>query len=529
MSGFLSLVFRVRVIVFGLALALGLSTGFAQENSVVELLEERWFELETENFVIYSQGSSRETESFASDLETWRHIAADIVAGTTSFPKANVPNYIFLFDNARSFNHFQRSQEAAFFYQTPRANYMALTRGDDESLLEAKHYYAHFLVKNFFDLRLPRWFEEALAGYLSRVELRRGSPILNEYTREDNIRMAELGASLSMNRLLYRDDALASPRVIQIANLKAAALLYYLKHGHEQEYPDYRESLKAYVSHLLAGRTERFAFDMAFPVTTDQLDEELLDYLVNSDPDTDGIMSSVDLNLPEYEPVEVDDSTLATMLGELSLNSGSPEHAELFFRRLVEAEEASARSYSGLGDALRFQSLGGDAPTDDQTIATYFEQAIAAAPEDLHILLDYGEYWEAELSNCEKVFPENQRRLILNDIETHFSKAIALSPNSAETNLAMGQLYLFDGQDWQIGMAYQQRAFELLPADSFIMEQSIKYFIAAGEYQEAQRLIDEMAQPIHMFGEPAYVTALRKRLDSAQRNTPYDICAEEDE
>ena len=77
------------------------------------------------------------------------------------------------------------------------------------------------------------------------------------------------------------------------------------------------------------------------------------------------------------------------------------------------------------------------------------------------------------------------------------------------------------------GVEYQRHAFLLLPADSFIMEQSIKYSIAAGEYAEAERLINEMAQPIHFFGEPDFVTNLRDRLTSAQQDKSYDECADD--
>jgi len=64
-----------------------------------------------------------------------------------------------------------------------------------------------------------------------------------------------------------------------------------------------------------------------------------------------------------------------------------------------------------------------------------------------------------------------------------------------------------------------------LPADTFIMEQAIKYAIAADEYNEAQRLINEMAQPIHFWGEPGYVSDLRVRLMRKRRGEVYDVCA----
>ena len=306
---------------------------------------------------------------------------------------------------------------------------MALNFDEEYSLREAKHYYAHFLIRNFSDLRLPRWYEEGLAGYLSRVEINRGEPVFSEFSRQNNIRMAELAAELSMDRLLYRDDALASPRVVQIANLKSVALVHYLKHAHEQGFPDHRSDLEAYLEYILSGRAERFAFDMGFPITTEELDDELFDYLIGASPETGEVVDSFSVALPDYETSRMAVVDLATVLGELGLNSGSPSHSEFFFRNLIDSGNPSARSYSGLGDALRFQAQRDGIEIDDQQVAEYFHQAVNLAPNDVNILLDYGEYWEAELHDCDKNYPASQRLQIIADIESHFEKAIELAPN----------------------------------------------------------------------------------------------------
>ncbi|MDA1372671.1 MAG: hypothetical protein O2971_18200 [Proteobacteria bacterium] len=487
-----------------------------------DVLQQRWVETATDNFVIFSQVSSRQTQRFAGEMESWRQVAADIIAKDSPFPRASVPNYVYLFDNTESFQHFTVGSEIAFFYSTPRANFMALVLDDELSVRDALHHYVHFLVKNFSDLHLPRWYEEGLAGYLSRMRINRGQAEFERITQEANESMAELSDSFSMERLFYRDAALASPRVIQIANLKSEALLHYFKHAHEEEgYPDRREQLQNYLDLLIAGRNPRFAFDQSFDVTTAQLDAELGNYLLTSRRPAGRIEHGSVNEIFEWETSTTEGAPLAVMLGELALNSGNVESAQFFFQAAIDRGAEIARSYSGLGDALRFQELEGM----DQEIVGFFEKALATAPEDPNILMDYGEYWESELTNCDKTYPPSQRRQIIADITEHFRRALAILPQSPEANLAMGQLYLFPEQDWQEGIEYQRRAFSQLPADSFIMEQAIKYAIAADEYDEAERLINEMAQPIHYFGEPQYVSDLRVRLLRKRRSEPYDACA----
>ncbi len=165
-------------------------------------------------------------------------------------------------------------------------------------------------------------------------------------------------------------------------------------------------------------------------------------------------------------------------------------------------------------------------PGRDQEISALFEEALTMAPDELSIVLDYGEYWEAELADCDKTWSPARRGQILTTIEASFRKALELDPDNPEVNLAMGQLFMLKGEDWQAGRAYQERAFALLPAETFIMEQSAKYAIAARDYPRAEQLIEELAQPIHFFGEPGYVTNLRERLLARRQGESYDSCAE---
>ena len=501
-----------------------LSTAFLAQISVAQedLLEQRWYLVESQNIVLISEASARQTRRFVEKLETWRQISAQIIARVDEFPKANVPNYVFLFDDEESFRHFSAGQQRAFFYATPRSNFMAVVRGAEGSLSEGLHHYSHFLMRNFYDLRLPRWYEEGLSGYLARMQVDGTGAGFDRISPESDEALIAISETLSMERLIYQDEALASPRMIQIANLKSEALMHFLLHGHEDEYPDRRNQLQRYLEYIFEGRTPRFAFDQAFDVTTAELDEELHEYLSERSRSRGDIANSAGNVVSPNDPRELEQSELAILLGELALNTGQAEHAEMFFSAAMSRDSDLARAYSGLGDALRFQEVAGR----DQEIAALFDRALELSPDEPDILLDYGEYWEAELNDCAKNYPAVEREVIIGRIKQSFEKALSLVPTNAEAHLAMGQVYLFPEEDWSTGRAYQQRAFELLPADSFIMEQAVRYAIEADEFDEAEALIGEMSQPLHYFGIPGYVNDLRQRLNSKRGGSAYNACAE---
>lgn len=512
--------FRSRL--FCLFAAAGASLFCVGAAAQQELAQERWWRLETDNFRILSQYSPGRTAEVAAELEIWRQAVGRLLGHAEGLPAAVVPNLVYLFDDFEDFQRFSLQQDAGFHIPAPRANYMAMSLDEDMAWQQGLHYYVHFLMRNFVDLRMPRWYEEGLAGYYSRIEVNGAELYLPAYSSAVNERMAELSEELAMERLLYQDAALASPRLIQIANLKSEALLTYMRHGHEEGFTDRREHLQDYLGHLLDGRSPRFAFDQSFRIRPERLEEELLEYLRNSRPNDRRIEAGVLRTEFDFEPIAADPDQVAIQLGELALNAGQLEVAETFFRGLTERDTSIARAWSGLGDSVRYQDES--ERESDQQIASYFEHATVLEPNNPDILLDFGEYWEAELEDCENEWAPARAQERIAAALRAFERVIAMQPDNAEANLAMGEVFLFEGYDWKDGVEYQRRAFELLPADTFIMEQAVKYAIEAERFDEAERLIAELAQPLHLWGEPDWVSDLRLRLLNKRRGTNYDLC-----
>jgi len=500
-----------RLVLLWLTLAVALAT--VNVSAQTELAGISWWQAEIGNSRIISQLPAGESADMAREFEAWRHAVAAMTGSVSNLP---VPVYIYLFSNQADFAHFNWTTESAGFFSSPRAIYLAMTTAP-ESIQLARHQYAHFLINQSLPVTTPRWYEEGLADYLSRIDVSGSSFALNRYNENEYRAAAQTSSMISMDILMHDDAALASPLLIQAANIKSSMFLHFLLHSGEQSgLSDYRAELEAYLQFLHDGRNWRYAFDRGFSRNMRQLNAEYNAWLKldHSQP--------IQLSLPAYvaadglEASSVSRQQLTLALGELALYGGQFATAESFFAELVAAGSQSGRAYAGLADARRMQEI-------DTDLHALYQQAISVEPDNAILLLDYGQFIESLLSSCDLLSDQKQSEL-QETMEAHFRNAVQRLPDLPEANLSIAQIYLLPGADWQQGFSYHQKAWSSLPADSFIAEQAARYAIAGGDFTAAKVLIDRLGRPMHLWGELHWVRELNDRLEAARRNRSYNSC-----
>ncbi len=492
------------------------------------LLQERWVEARTDNFHVISQLSEIKTERMALDLERWREAAITLLGLPASAARDPLTAYVYLFADEAALRVFTDGAENAYFVSSPRAAYLAIA--ESASALDlAQHHVAHYLINNQ-PIGVPRWYEEGMAHYLTRLNLQSGVAGLIPL-RPENLDLAiSVDDLLGIDDLLYNDSALSSPRLIQVGNLKAGLFMHFLLHAHELEgFADRRGELQNYVALLQQGRSERFAFDQAFSGSLNRLESEYLRYLAAAIPTADQERNLLTLpSRDEPDAAEVEREALVMGLGELALHGGRLAQAQHLFGSLVEAQTSIGRAYSGFADAVRMaavetaESSPADVPAD---LRSYYLRALTIQGSDPQMLLDYGQYLDTELASCERNYTAGERVEMAEAMRNAFTTALSRQPESAEVNLSYARLFLLPGQNWQDGEPYQRNAFERLPVDTYVMEQTIDYAIAAGRFEDAQGFIARLARPMHFWGVPEWVTDLRHKLESAQRGQTFDRCA----
>lgn len=492
------------------------------------LLQERWFELSTANFRVFSQLSRGDSERVARDLEQWREAAITVLGLPASAVRDPLTTHVYVFDSEQALRAFTDGPESAYYTSSPRAAYLAMTESDAAMDL-AQHHMAHYLINNQ-PVGMPRWYEEGMAHYLGRLDIESDMANLRVLPSEDLDLAINFNDMLGMEALLYDDSALSSPRVIQVANFKAGLFMHFLLHAHEVEgFADRREQLRNYVTFLQQGRTERFAFDQAFDVAPDRIAGEYLRYLQAVLAAGDAERTVVALSaLDDLEAEQVSEEVLTLALGELTLHAGRLAQAQSLFDSLAQAQTSIGRAYSGLADAIRMQALDGSEPAPEPLatdLRSLYLRAMTTQESDHQLHLDYGQYLDTELSECERGYTEAERREMAEAMRGAFSAGLSQQPDSAEVNLSYARLFLLPGQAWREGETYQRKAFATLPADTYVMEQAIDYAIAAGRFEEARGYVTRLARPMHFWGIPEWVTDLRTKLNSAEQGLIFDPCA----
>jgi hypothetical protein len=298
---------------------------------------------------------------------------------------------------------------------------------------------------------VPRWYEEGMSNYLSRLSADEGEIALAPFVPEQYELMVTVNGVLSLDALLYDDAALASPRLIQVANLKAGMFVHFLLHAHEYEsFADRRPQLQSYLDFLQQGRTERFAYDQSFDGSVAALEREFdrfLALMAESREDERQLFQLADAAAPEAQ--EAAAQHVALQLGELALHAGEFDLSAAYFDGLIAQSSPLGRAWSGFADARRMRERGeGEAAPDVEPL---YLQAQAVQGDDYQLYLDYGQYLDTELKDCEAGYSPPERERMQQLMHEQFTRALALNPDSPEVQLSYAQLFTLPGADWQQG------------------------------------------------------------------------------
>ena len=460
----------------------------------------RWIRADTDNFIIYSEGSERSLRSFAENLQRFDStlrfrfgVSGGLEANRLEIylvPRAD--------DAGRLASGKSGSSIAGFYHATSNGSFAVSNRENDEGLGTPAsqqvlfHEYGHHFMKRHIPAAFPAWFVEGFAEYYSTVDFTKdgraslGKPV---HRRADGLtNMPELPAE---TLLLGQPSDMRGSGQMDVYYGRAWLLTHML-----YNVPSRKGQLLAYMEAInrgeSAGKAARDVFgDLA------QLDKELNRYL-------DRRIGFVTL----FEPSEVSGTITITVLPpaedavvplRLERLSADDDPARMVvvrdaLRRLTSAQPGDAAAWYELAEA---EWGMGDDQRDLAGVRSAVDKALALAPDHVRANVLLGRLLAKELDQIGEYSPEAWR-----GVRAPIVRANRANPDDPIPLYAFYQSYLSQGvRPPEVAVQGLARAFLLQPENTTIRIGHVFALANQGKYAAAENLAKTVAFDPHDQGD----------------------------
>jgi Tfp pilus assembly protein PilF len=459
------------------ALILALCPGHPAEAAGLPREKDRWIQVDTANYTLFSNASAATAKSVGEDLEQFRAVLSQLTTGELNAP---VPTLIYVFSDDRSFTPYKPVRDGkpeelgSLFQPRQHANYISLNgalRDQASETVYTMHAF-HFLHNNLPGL--PLWFNRGLAEYYGTLEIEKdhanvGKPDINHLRRlreHPTIHLAELFATEE-----HPDYRLGEPAYLFDA--QCWVVVHYLL----TRDPERTKQTYAFIGQLMGGVPQHAAFESAFKTTYDGLQQELTSYIRQFK------FGYLHLDLaklageePRVTPMAYAD--VLYRLGDLLANQSDPRPEALeHFQAALQADPRHALALAGLGQVEEQQGR-------HEAALEHYRQAAALDPDDFQIQYRYASSL-LEVGGKSRV-AEAQQAL---------ERCVAANPSFAPAWAKLAYAYAFDDKPSKQAIAAAETAHRLLPSEAAVASNLLLLYTKAGLREPAQTLIDRYFVP----------------------------------
>ena len=448
--------------------------------------KERWIEVRTANFTLFSNANEKMTKLAGDNLEQLRAVLRTLFGGMKL--SSPVPTYIFVFDDAKSFEPYGLFYEGkakrlgGYFSAGRHANNVAIVghqySTDVSSIIY--HEYLHYVLSTN-QAELPLWMNEGLAELYSTFDV------------EDGV--ASIGYPVGNHIVWLRNHPL-----IPLADLIAM----------DHDSPDYNEGLRrgvfyaqswalthmmvmgssegesratVYANLLQQGVDGEQAFQQAMGGTYKEIEKELNHYVRSTKFSYSKMPLSSQITAASTM-TEMTFSEVLCRLGSLLIALG-PDRADFatrHFNTALEIDENYGPAIAGLG---RLDELAGHT---EAALARY-ERAAELAPDDYlaNFLLGsalFQTYGDADSAD--------EKSNLANRTRSALRRAAVLRPSYAEAWAMLGTTYTWDSEPDDMGIKAMEHAHRLLPKRGDVGYNLTLLYIRRDRLEDALNVVSHM-------------------------------------
>ena len=455
-------------------------------------VDERWIEVRTKSFSIYSTMSEADSRSLLEDLELFR--AALLSVTRLRDVQSHVPTEIYAFQRPSDYRPFRpASNVVGHFVPGLRANLVGLSAGQHGVLARAVlyHEYTHFLLHDEGRGYYPLWFDEGFAEMLSSVD------VLGALVRVGAVPQHRMQALIMPRKVAYERvigaQSFRGWNNYDIAMFYAQSwlLVHHLILGQGGKFTP---RLDRYLDQVAQGVDSAKAFEDAFGIEVRNLEEELAEYAKQIPsfglPRRD-LLKGVEITVRSVPTDEI-----ANRLGWFSLAMGRRPQAKSYFERAMAVNPNHARAIAGRAEIDKFDKKWVEAEAG-------YQRSLELAPEDWQNQLEFAEYFAYRAYLEEAGREENLERS-----RERLARVIALVPDHPEAHAQLGATYTFGGQPPEPGIEPLERAAVLLPAHAEIEFPLAQLHYRANHRERARELLRRIVYQAHGAEIPEAVQML---------------------
>ena len=437
-----------------------------------------WQELDTANFIIFSNLNEGATKEIGLDLERLQAVLEEI------FPRAEfdspLDTLLYLFKDRQSFEPYALpGGQSGYFAPHKHANFAAVVGNTpDDTLPVVYRQYLHDVINNNVP-QVPLWFKHGLAeifstfqadGSMARVAL----PIGGDEAQN----LGVLGGErMSVSEVLTTESLPADPGLLNSFVQGSWALMHYLLVDDSERF----EATRRFVGELAENPTADISIAETLGVDVGTLQADVEAYMVKAP------LPHREIAVPADVPTDV---TLAPLepevalfhLGDLLIHTNPDRQADAkaHFEGALQLAPEFAPATAGLG---LVSEMDGDLTTAEK----YYLEALDQLPDAFRLQVLFGEVELGLLGKRRPQTPEEQTRL--DQAIAAFQKSVELRPGYGEGWALLGYSYNLEAKPSPDAVPTLERAYEMLPGRGDVAYNLLLGYARAGKRQEAIDLV----------------------------------------
>lgn len=435
-----------------------------------------WKQLESENFIVFSNLDDSATQEIGLDLERLRAVLEEIFPNATF--ESPLDTLIYIFRDRETFEPYALpGGQSGYFAPHKHANFAAVVGSNpSETLPVVYRQYLQDVINNNVP-QVPLWFKYGLAEIFSTFEADDSmAQVALAGKAADGLGLAGTGR-MSVDQVLSTETVPADPEGMNAFVQGSWALMHYLLVDGEKRF----DATRKFVGELDNDPTSAITITEVLGVDAAILEASVAEYVQKSP------IPHREIAVPASVPSSVSLTPMAPELalfhlGDLLIHV-DPDRgadAEEHFRASLDLSPDFAPSIAGLG-------LVSEQAGDLASAETHYLRALEEYPDAFRLQVLFGEVELELLGKRRPQTAEEQERL--DQSIAAFKKSVELRPSYGEGWALLGYAYNLEARPSPDAVATLEKAYEMLPGRGDVAYNLLLGYARAGKRQEAIDLV----------------------------------------